>query len=248
MSLPNSHFSGRSMAVLSKLRLRPNTILWSIIIGALVAFELFNYSTTDYALRDLLGNLKFGGVMWSTILAIAFCGIDFAGVARLFTPQDSSAEPKEAWYLFGAWMLAAVMNATLTWWGISIAMSTHTLQSAAVVDATTLTKVIPVFVAVMVWVIRILVIGTLSMTVNRMLGGQQAGETVARPRPISPMGGLEPSAPHVSPRPLARPPMVQQTRGVQPSRRPEPTYHTFNASRQTELRAPGKGPETPQSL
>jgi hypothetical protein len=30
-----------------------------LIIGALFAFELFNYSTTEYALNDLLGGLRF---------------------------------------------------------------------------------------------------------------------------------------------------------------------------------------------
>jgi hypothetical protein len=59
-----------------------------LIIGALLAFELFNYSTTDYALNDFLGGLTFLGVRWATILAIAFCGIDFAGIARLFTPEQ----------------------------------------------------------------------------------------------------------------------------------------------------------------
>ena len=58
-----------------------------LIIGALLAFEAFNYSTTEFALSDLLGNLRFAGVRWATILSIAFCGIDFAGIARLFTPE-----------------------------------------------------------------------------------------------------------------------------------------------------------------
>ena len=62
---------------------------------------------------------------WATILAIAFCGIDFAGIARLFTPEQGADEPKEVWYLFGAWLLAATMNAMLTWWGVAIAILSH---------------------------------------------------------------------------------------------------------------------------
>jgi hypothetical protein len=62
----------------------------------------------------------------------------------------------------GAWLLAATMNAILTWWGVSMAISNHAMSSTAVVDSSTLTNVVPVFVALMVWVIRILVIGTLS--------------------------------------------------------------------------------------
>ena len=95
-------------------RLQRGLAFGIIIIAALLAFEIFNFSTTDYALSDLLGDLSFLGVRWATILAIAFCGIDFAGIARLFTPEEGADEPAEVWYLFGAWLLAATMNAMLT--------------------------------------------------------------------------------------------------------------------------------------
>ena len=154
-------------AKFSKYSLRSGTIFFLIIITALLAFEAFNYSTTQYALSDVLGDLAFLGIKWATILSIAFCGIDFAGIARLFTPGQSTKEPNEAWYLFGAWLLAATMNATLTWWGVSMALANHPLQSRAILDVTTLTKGVPVFVAVIVWLIRILVIGSLSMASER---------------------------------------------------------------------------------
>ena len=149
--------------------IRPSLAFVVMIFGALLAFEIFNYTTTDHALQDLLGNLTFAGFRWSTILALAFCGIDFAGIARLFTPEQGEDEPKEVWYLFGAWLLAATMNAILTWWGVSMAVATHTVQSTAVIDPQTLTTIIPVFVAIMVWVIRILIIGTLSLAMDRLL-------------------------------------------------------------------------------
>ena len=83
-------------------RIRPGMAFVIVIFGALIAFEIFNYSTTDHALRDLLGDLSFVGIPWATILALAFCGIDFAGIARLFTPEQGKDEPKEVWYLFSA--------------------------------------------------------------------------------------------------------------------------------------------------
>jgi len=150
-------------------RLQPGIAFVVIIFGALIAFEVFNYSTTDHALRDLLGDLQFGGIPWATILAIAFCGIDFAGIARLFTPEQGMDEPKEVWYLFGAWLLAATMNAILTWWGVSIAVTTHSIESSSVLDPKTVNSVVPVFVAIMVWVIRILIIGTLSLAMDRLI-------------------------------------------------------------------------------
>ena len=139
-----------------------------MIIAALLAFEIFNFSSTDFALRDVLGELRFLGIRWATILAIAFCGIDFAGVARLFTPEQGDDEPAEVWYLFGAWLLAALMNAMLTWWGVSVAISQSGHVGSAIVSADVMTKVIPVFVAVMVWLIRVLIIGTFSIAGDRL--------------------------------------------------------------------------------
>lgn len=159
-----------------------------MIIGALLAFELFNFSTTEFALYDVLGDLKFAGLKWATILSIAFCGIDFAGIARLFTPEQGADEPAEVWYLFGAWVLAAAMNATLTWWGVSVAIAGHTSQGAAVIGGDTVQKVVPVFVAVMVWIIRILIIGTFALAGERIFtqadrrNGRMASDA---PRPAS---------------------------------------------------------------
>lgn len=143
-------------------------LLGGLLLVALFFFEMFNYSTTDFALRDLLGDLRFLGLRWATILAIAFCGIDFAGIARLFTPQQGQDEPAEVWYLFGAWMLAATMNALLTWWGVSVAVLSHQALGNAILSRETLLKVVPVFVALLVWLIRVLLIGTFSLAGERL--------------------------------------------------------------------------------
>ena len=140
-----------------------------MIIGALMSFEVFNYSTTQYALHDMLGDLTFAGMRWATILAVAFCGIDFAGIARIFTPEQGSDEPAEIYYLFGAWLLAAGFNATLTWWGVAVAVSKNpNLQSSTVMSAETLAKTVPIFIAIMVWLIRLLIIGTFSLAGDRL--------------------------------------------------------------------------------
>jgi hypothetical protein len=153
--------------------LQPGLAFIVIILGALVAFELFNFSTTELALQDMLGELSFLEIPWSTILTIAFCGIDFAGIARLFTPQRGNDEPKEVWYLFGAWLLAATMNAILTWWGVSIAVLAHPVDRVGVVDQEIILKAVPVFVAILVWLIRILIIGTLSRAFDHFLHPEQ---------------------------------------------------------------------------
>ena len=194
-----------------KIGFKRGTLFLLIILTALLAFEVFNYSTTDYALADLLGGLTFAGLKWSTILAIAFCGIDFAGIARLFTPDATGKETTEVWYLFGAWMLAATMNAILTWWGVSMALVNHKMMSTSVVDLATLTRAVPIFVAVMVWLIRILIIGTLSLHGDRIAGRVDqrvsSGYSTARapapsfqaPRPAVPsIPALRPAVPQTS--------------------------------------------------
>jgi hypothetical protein len=112
--------------------------------------------------------LHFGAVSWATVLALAFCGIDFAGLVRLFTPSSEAQRPAEVWYLVGAWFLAATMNATLTWWGVSLALLNHQSLGGAIVGAATLQKAAPVFVAVLVWVVRVLIIGALSLSGHRI--------------------------------------------------------------------------------
>jgi len=165
---PSATKNRRIVPNLPHLQLRRGLLFGIIIITALLAFEFFNYSTTVFALTDLLGDLEFLGLRWATILAIAFCGIDFAGIARLFTPEEGANEPTEVWYLFAAWLLAATMNAMLTWWGVSIAILNHESLGNAVVSREMLLKIVPIFVAVMVWLIRVLIIGTFSVAGDRL--------------------------------------------------------------------------------
>jgi hypothetical protein len=246
-------------------QLKPGLAFVVMIFGALIAFEIFNYSTTDHALSDLLGDLEFIGIPWSTVLALAFCGIDFAGIARLFTPEQGADEPKEVWYLFGAWLLAATMNAILTWWGVSMAVATHSVQSSAVIDPKTLTTVVPVFVAIMVWVIRILIIGTLSLAMDRLLhpgveqqrtviqSGMTASartqrQTVPATQPMSIPAGLNsagiPARPSMSraasasqrsSRPVVMPEEPEYNPEPQGRGRPEPTYHSLSMNARPQV-------------
>ena len=152
-----------SISNLPELFLRKRGMLTYLILGiALVGFEAINFSTTQYALTDLLGPVTFASIQWATILSIAFCGIDFAGIARLFAPEEADDRTREIWFLFGAWLLAATMNAMLTWWGISMALTQHTIRSTEIIDRKLLLQAVPVIVALMVWVTRILLIGSFS--------------------------------------------------------------------------------------
>jgi hypothetical protein len=61
------------------------------------------------------------------------------------------------------------MNAGLTWWGVSMAIYNHPVQSTLVVDPLTIVTVVPIFVAVLVWILRILIIGSLVTALNRLM-------------------------------------------------------------------------------
>ena len=216
-----------------------------IIIGALLAFEMFNYSTTQFALNDVLGNLTFVGIRWATILALAFCGIDFAGIARLFTPEQDQGrkEPAEVWYLFGAWLLAAAMNATLTWWGVAVAIASHSNLSSEVISAATLTKVVPVFVAIMVLLIRVLIIGTFSIKGEKLFSQADSRNSIQHSTSYqtSNMMSSHPLAVSASAfRPASKPARVEPN-----FTRHEPTYH--NLSMQSKPVREAEYVETPRN-
>lgn len=153
-----------------------------IILVGLVAFESFNFSTTEFALADLLGDLSFAGFHWATILALAFCSIDFAGIARLMTPENDGSEPMEIWYLLGAWFLGATMNAMLTWWSVSLALINHSGLGNEVLGREALLTGVPVFIAALVWLIRILLIGTLTLAGGRLFSFNQQTQSMAKSR------------------------------------------------------------------
>ena len=242
---------GDGLAALFRGRRFNRGATWGLmIIGALAAFEIFNFSTTQFALLDVLGNLEFAGMRWASILAIAFCGMDFAGIARIFTPEQGADEPKEVYYLFGAWLLAATFNAMLTWWGVSVAIVNHASQSGgAIISDQTMTKIVPIFVAAMILLIRVLIIGTFSIAGDRMFTTQNQRNYYNSPRPVQQQAyrpnnqqqqavlrpasslnrpvqttmqaqGINTYRP-VSPAPK---PVMQQTSFT----RPEPTYHPYN--------------------
>lgn len=225
----NRPFSLSLLPLLKGTALKRGAIFGAILITALLSFEVFNYGTTSFALRDILGDLRFAGMRWSTILAFAFCGMDFAGIARIFTPEKGRDEPAEIWYLFGAWILAAGFNASLTWWGVSIAILNHNAEGGALVGQTMMIKAVPIVVAFMVWMIRILIIGTFSVAGERLFTladvsqrqyyrNEPVNRTPYQPRPSN-----LPTASYARPAPKPTP---SYNRPVNT----EPTYHPVGMS------------------
>jgi len=218
--------------LLHKAALKRGLMFGGIIFSALVAFEIFNFSSTAFALHDVLGDLSFGPLKWATILAFAFCGIDFAGIARIFTPEQGRDEPAEVWYLFGAWFLAAAFNASLTWWGVSVAiMENTTAVGGALLGPTTMSKVVPILVAVMVLAIRVLLINTFSVAGDRIFSMAEERQSSYQSKPVynkpaynnSYRAPAQQSFPRPAPKPVAAAPRPTYN---------EPTYHPIGMSAQ----------------
>lgn len=167
------------------LRFTPQTkytVIGIILAVALVAFEIFNFDTTKYALTNLFGGVTFLGIGWATILAIAFCGIDFAGLLRVFSADYDSETPREVWYLMGAWLLGATMNAIMTWYAVSLTLLQNDIGNQ-VLSQQQLLAVVPIFVAFLVWLTRILFIGSLSIAGGQLLAQRAAARPVERVQP-----------------------------------------------------------------
>jgi hypothetical protein len=147
-----------------------NFIVALILVITLIGFEIFNFDTTRYALLDWMGGLKFLGIEWATILAFAFSGIDFAGLVRLFTPEQGRNEPREVWFLTGAWLLGAVMNAILTGYTVMLAIAPRTSVAAGVIAYGDMLTYAPPFIALLVWLTRLLFIGSISIAAERLVG------------------------------------------------------------------------------
>ena len=64
------------------------SVIGVVFLAAILAFEVFNFDTTRFALNHLLRHQSFGNnssFSWAAALAVAFCGIDFAGLIHVFT-------------------------------------------------------------------------------------------------------------------------------------------------------------------
>lgn len=227
-------YQGQPVPGGSGLPVPGKAIIGLLFLVALFAFEIFNFDTTRYALANLLGDVSFAGLRWATILAIAFCSIDFAGLLRFFMPDEDGSTPKEVWYLMGAWMLGATMNAIMTWWAVALTLINHDLGNE-VLGRQELLQIVPVFVAALVWLTRILFIGSFTVAGGYLFDlGQKRPSTATHAKTATAQPGREvPVFLRRQEKPAQRP--------EAPARRsPRPQEE---GKRQRPL--PGRAPQTP---
>lgn len=204
-----------------------------ILVIAALAMELSNYLSTRIALDDIMGFAAmsiFGYIVrWSAVLSVGFVLVDIAGLARIFTPETGRHEPKEVWILFAVWLFAAIADAVLTWWSVSLAMMAS--PSAMSFRYPAFNQVVPVAVAVTELGIRVSLINTLAVWGDRLFTAKPSGASPAsRPNAPSNRPSPQPLRPSNLPRPAssfgARPTSAP---GAPRSDRPSvPTYHPVN--------------------
>ncbi len=200
-----------------------------ILMISLAAFEMFNFDTTQYALRNLLGEVEFLGLKWASILAIAFCSIDFAGLIRLFTPERGADEPKEVWYLMGAWLMGATMNAIMTWWAVSLTLINHEFGNE-VLSREQLLNTVPIFVAVLVWLTRILFIGAFTVAGEHIFDFSSDSDQrsqAAAARAAQPLAQrAQPASQIINRQRQSTPPPPEPAAAYEPAQQPAPQKRT----------------------
>ena len=214
------------------------TAVGLILLVALFAFEIFNFDTTRYALRDLLGDIRFANIEWAAILAIAFCSIDFAGLTRIFTKDQGAEAPKEVWFLMGAWLLGASMNAIMTWWAVSLTLLQNEFGNE-VMSREQLLQVVPVFVAILVWLTRILFIGSFTIAGEHFFEFSGLRSTAA-PRRTTPY--REPITTQMEPMPATKQPQTvtrrstkAKPRRITPAPKPKPKATAVSQTQTNEV-------------
>ena len=145
-----------------------------IITIAFLGFELFNFDTTRYALAHLMRGHTFLGLEWAAILAFAFGSIDLAGLVRLITPEQAlKDEPLEIWLLLGAWFIGACLNATMTWYAMTLVIAPLGVDAATMPSVhNTVLHYAPIFITFLVWLTRVTLISSIALTLDRLAAPQ----------------------------------------------------------------------------
>ena len=65
----STHFSTQANRTIG-LNFPKTAVIGFLLVVALIAFEIFNFDTTRYALQNLLGDVNFWGLRWATQLIL----------------------------------------------------------------------------------------------------------------------------------------------------------------------------------
>lgn len=167
---------------------RKTAVIATILTLAVLGFELFNFDTTRFALSHLMGGRTFAGLSWATVLALAFCSLDLAGLVRVFTPEPATKQtPLELWLMTAAWLLGASLNAAMTWYAMALLIAPlGTDIGAALFTQQQMLRAAPLLISLLVWLTRILLISSVTLTVERLTKATPV-PPLQNPRPQPPV-------------------------------------------------------------
>ena len=162
---------------------RKTAVIATIITLAVIGFELFNFDTTRFALAAVMRGHTFAGLGWATVLALAFCSLDLAGLVRVFTLEPAAKQTSlELWLMTAAWLLGATLNAAMTWYAMALLIAPLGADiGAALFSHAQMLHAAPLLIATLVWLTRILLISSVTLTLERFMQNQAAATTTAPP-------------------------------------------------------------------
>ncbi|MCA9998760.1 MAG: hypothetical protein KDE56_23510 [Anaerolineales bacterium] len=162
---------------------RKTAVIATIITLAVLGFELFNFDTTRFALATIMRGRTFAGLSWATVLALAFCSLDLAGLVRVFTIEPTAKQTSlELWLMTAAWLLGATLNAAMTWYAMALLIAPLGADiGAALFTHAQMLRAAPLLIATLVWLTRILLISSVTLTLERFMHAQESRVTPPRP-------------------------------------------------------------------
>jgi len=127
-------------------------------------------------------------------------------------------------------LLAAGFNATLTWWGVSVAILKHSAEGGVLLGQSAMTNIVPIFVSGMVLLIRVLLINTFSIAGDRIFSmADERSSQYVQNKPAYQPANQTNRVSNPFPRPAPRPTPVNIS---QPAYN-EPTYHPIGMAAQS---------------
>lgn len=135
----------------------------ALIFICLVVFEIFSYGSSYEALMTMFGIHE-----WAALLAFCFSAVDFAGLAKLYSPDLRNLRDPQA-LLFAAWLLSAFADTGLTYVVVSnqlLSNTTNIMVTSGTVPIAVWAKWIPALFSVLVWLIQVLLVARLSVSSN----------------------------------------------------------------------------------
>lgn len=198
--------------------LTARAVLGVMLLVGLLAFDIFNFDTTRFALSYFFEGAQFFGIPWSVIVAIAATSVDLAGIAKIFTPEQGlKNEDVWVWVLLAVWFITAVINATGTWWAMVLLLSEHQTMGNLLVSQMELLTWVPVILALFILTVRVGLIGSISMAGDRWLWGAsetaQSHSKARIPNKRSTLPPLHKPAPSAAPVPVKAMAPVPSTNG-----------------------------------